>query len=196
MCTSVAHARSRDLQLEAEEMDAPFITDELDRQDTFSTCSSSGAAQSAWAMFPLACQLQRYVLDKQRVYMCIFDQRRYLSSLCSCSRYLLAVGCRLTGHAMPSWSVKEQRGIVRLHREQLLERRRGAMAAKRGRAAALPVPLAASNAPRAAPGMISLSRNDGDAAGTGSLSPTRSAPVRFSSHLTHLCCKDAFIMGN
>ena len=31
--TSVATARSRDLQLEAEEVDAPFIAEELDRQD-------------------------------------------------------------------------------------------------------------------------------------------------------------------
>ena len=105
MCASLAQARSKDLQLEAEEVDAPFITDELDRQDPPPDCSTSGAAQSARAVFPCACELQRSVLMSIEQ-MCTLEQRRHLSSLSLCFWYLPEVLCRLEGQAMPSWSVR------------------------------------------------------------------------------------------
>ena len=78
---------------------------------------------------------------------------------------------------MLSWVGKEWCGLARLHREQLLEKRRGAMAAKRGRAGAALAPAAATDAPRVTTAFSSLSRSEADAAGSSSVSPNRSASV-------------------
>ena len=51
--SSVAAARSRDLQLEAEEGDAPFIAEELDRQGLSAHCSRLRSCPYTYAILGL-----------------------------------------------------------------------------------------------------------------------------------------------
>ncbi len=53
--TSVAAARNRDLQLEAEEGDAPFITEELDRQGPPCIAAAHESSSRVPCMFQLPC---------------------------------------------------------------------------------------------------------------------------------------------